>query len=65
MLPDSQLVADGVLRAGPMNKMVAEHMSGQVDHGNRLWLLLNAEVWYRMHIKNMSAEQLTSDRKTA
>ena len=44
-----------------MNALVAEHLSGKADHGNRLWLLLNAEAWYRMHIKNMSAEQLQMD----
>ncbi|HEV7985107.1 MAG TPA: asparagine synthase (glutamine-hydrolyzing) [Steroidobacteraceae bacterium] len=61
MLPSSQLVQDGILRAAPMNALVAEHLSGKADHGNRLWLLLNAEAWYRMHIKNMSAEQLQMD----
>lgn len=61
MLPNSQLVADGILRAKPMNTLVAEHLSGKADHGNRLWLLLNAEVWYRMHIKNTSPTQLNAD----
>jgi asparagine synthase (glutamine-hydrolysing) len=61
VLPRSQLVEDGILRAAPMNTLVSEHLSGQVDHGNRLWLLLNAEVWYRMHIKNISREQLQAD----
>jgi asparagine synthase (glutamine-hydrolysing) len=58
ILPNSQLVQDGVLRVEPMTALVAEHMANKVDHGSRLWLLLNAEVWYRMHIKNMSAEQI-------
>ena len=61
VLPHSRLVDDGILRAGPMNTLVSEHLSGQVDHGNRLWLLLNAEVWYRMHIKNVSRQQLQAD----
>jgi asparagine synthase (glutamine-hydrolysing) len=61
VLPRSQLVDDGILRASPMNALVSEHLSGRADHGNRLWLLLNAEVWYRMHIKNVSRQQLQAD----
>lgn len=61
VLPRSRLVDDGILCAEPMNTLVSEHLSGQVDHGNRLWLLLNAEVWYRMHIKNVSRQQLQAD----
>jgi asparagine synthase (glutamine-hydrolysing) len=61
MLPNSQLVADGIVRAERMNAMVAEHLSGRNDHGNRLWQLLNAEVWYRMQIKGASAEQIGRD----
>jgi hypothetical protein len=37
-----------------MNTLVSEHLSGHVDYGNRLWMLLTAEVWYRMHIKKVS-----------
>jgi asparagine synthase (glutamine-hydrolysing) len=58
VLPRSQLVADGILRAEPMSALVAEHLAGQADHGNRLWLLLNAEVWYLMHIKNVPVADL-------
>jgi asparagine synthase (glutamine-hydrolysing) len=58
VLPRSELVADGVLRAEPMSQLVAAHLAGKADHGNRLWLLLNAELWYRMHIKGSSAAEL-------
>jgi asparagine synthase (glutamine-hydrolysing) len=58
VLPRSELVADGVLRAEPMIRLVAAHLAGKADHGNRLWLLLNAELWYRMHIKGSSALEL-------
>jgi asparagine synthase (glutamine-hydrolysing) len=61
VLPRSQLVEDGILNAAPMNTLVSEHFAGKADHGNRLWLLLNAEVWYRMHIKNASRQQLQID----
>lgn len=61
VLPRSHLVADGFLRAEPMHRLVSQHLSGRADHGNRLWLLLNAEIWYLMHIKGMPAEQLRRD----
>jgi asparagine synthase (glutamine-hydrolysing) len=60
-LPTSQLVADGILRGAPINALLNAHLAGKADHGNRLWLLLNAEVWYRMHIKGARAEELSSD----
>ncbi|MBS0400169.1 MAG: asparagine synthase (glutamine-hydrolyzing) [Proteobacteria bacterium] len=58
ILPRSELVADGVLQSGPMRRLVDEHLGGSADHGNRLWLLLNAEVWYRLQIKGASVADL-------
>jgi hypothetical protein len=46
-----------------MAAMVAEHLTNRADHGNRLWLLLNAEIWYRMQIQGQSAQQLEADLK--
>jgi asparagine synthase (glutamine-hydrolysing) len=61
VLPRSQLVADGILRDEPMRRLVSEHLSGAADHGNRLWLLLNAEVWYQMRIKGVAIDQMRAD----
>jgi asparagine synthase (glutamine-hydrolysing) len=58
VLPRSQLVADDILRDEPMRRLVSEHLAGAADHGNRLWLLLNAEVWYQMRIKGVSIDQM-------
>ncbi len=30
-----------------VERLVAEHLGGQADHGQRLWLLLTLEVWLR------------------
>jgi asparagine synthase (glutamine-hydrolysing) len=57
-LPDSRLVQTGVLRREPLAALVQAHQSGSADHGNRLWLLINAEIWYRMMILGESREQL-------
>jgi asparagine synthase (glutamine-hydrolysing) len=55
-LQDSELVRAGVLSRAAIQALLQEHMSGQVDHGNRLWLLINSEVWYRMMILGESKE---------
>jgi asparagine synthase (glutamine-hydrolysing) len=44
------LVEAGILRAEPIHALVDAHVTGQADHGNRLWLLINAEIWFRMMI---------------
>ena len=55
-LRDSALVEAGVLRQAGIESLLQEHMAGRVDHGNRLWLLINAELWYRMLILGQSRE---------
>jgi asparagine synthase (glutamine-hydrolysing) len=57
-LPDSQLVAAGILRREPITALLGEHLARRADHGNRLWLLINAELWYRMMILGQSRESL-------
>ena len=71
-LGDSRLVAAGILDGGAIRKLVQEQARGTDDHGNRLWLIINAELWYRMLIEGESREdlraQLTttrSERRTA
>ncbi|MEM8949694.1 MAG: asparagine synthase-related protein, partial [Pseudomonadota bacterium] len=60
-LKESSLARDRVLNQAAIDKMRAEHTAGAADHGHRLWLLLNSEVWYRMFIRNESADDLTAE----
>jgi len=60
-LRQSQLVADHVLDRRAIAQLVDEHLSKRVDHGNRLWLLINAEIWYRMAILGQSKEDLRQE----
>lgn len=60
-LPDSRLVESGYLRRQAIQEMLDSHLAGRTDHGNRLWLLLNAEIWYRMKVEGETAAEL-SDR---
>ena len=50
MLQQSALVRDGYLRADRVQGLLDEHLGRKLDHGNRLWLLLSAERWYRQFI---------------
>lgn len=58
LLKDAHLVRDGYLQRQGLNELVDEHLSKRVDHGQRLWQLVNAESWYRMHIESQSRDDL-------
>jgi asparagine synthase (glutamine-hydrolysing) len=60
-LPDSQLVKAGILERAPIDALLQAHLAGRADHGNRLWLLINAELWYRMMIQGGSRESLREE----
>ncbi len=60
-LPQSHLVDAGYLRPEPIREMLETHLSGRTDHGNRLWLLLNAEIWHRMKIEGAGADELRQE----
>jgi asparagine synthase (glutamine-hydrolysing) len=56
-LRDSELVRAGVLARAPIDALLQEHLAGRADHGNRLWLLINSEIWYRMMIMGQPKEE--------
>jgi asparagine synthase (glutamine-hydrolysing) len=50
----------GLLRADVLKRLFAEHRSGQRDHGNRIWRLLNLELWLRVCVDGEPAAGLVS-----
>lgn len=64
-LSDSHLVRDGFYTQVPVRRVLEEHLRGKADHGNRLWLLLNSEVWYRMLLEGASAADMLQRIATA
>jgi asparagine synthase (glutamine-hydrolysing) len=58
-LRDSHLAREGILRQEPINRLLTEHLDGRADNGNRLWLLLNSELWYRMYIEGTSQREMS------
>jgi asparagine synthase (glutamine-hydrolysing) len=61
LLLNSELVRAGYLRGERVKQLVDEHLSRRYDHGNRIWLLLSAEVWYRRYIARRSQADLESE----
>lgn len=57
-LRDSRLAHDRILDGEAMTQLIDEHLAKRADHGNRLWLLINAEIWYRMAILGQSKEDM-------
>jgi asparagine synthase (glutamine-hydrolysing) len=57
-LRDSSLVRDGYLNRSAIEDLLKDHLEHKADHGQRLWLLCDSEIWYRMHIDGMKKEDL-------
>jgi|HigsolmetaAR201D_1030396.scaffolds.fasta_scaffold00448_10 asparagine synthase (glutamine-hydrolysing) len=55
-LRDSHLAAADIVDRAQIKRLIDEHARRRDDHGNRLWLLINAELWYRMMIEGESRE---------
>lgn len=62
-LDDSSLAREGIVRPGGVRRLLGDHLSGQVDHGNRLWLLLNAEIWWRVHLEQAPVDALEEEMR--
>jgi asparagine synthase (glutamine-hydrolysing) len=55
---ESRLAEIGLFRRAEMERLVAEHVSGRVDHNYRLWMLFNLELWYRRFFDNAEIGEL-------
>jgi asparagine synthase (glutamine-hydrolysing) len=42
--------ARGIFRSEAIRNLFAEHRAGHRDHGNRIWRLLNLELWQRVFL---------------
>ena len=60
-LLDSSLVSAGIVRREPIRALLDAQLSGRADHGNRLWLLISAELWHRMAIEGASRDGLRAE----
>jgi asparagine synthase (glutamine-hydrolysing) len=44
-LSAGSLQRGGVFDAGAVTRLVSEHLEGRRDHGTRLWLVLQFQIW--------------------
>ncbi len=56
-LRDSSLAREGILNQSSIDELLLQRRRG-VDHGNRLWLLLNSQAWYAMQIQGQSVQEM-------
>jgi len=47
--------ARGLFDPSTLRRLANEHRSGQASHGDRLWLLLNLEIWHRLFVDGEDA----------
>jgi len=46
------LLSDGLFRRATVERLLAEHDAGRIDHGHRLWCLLVLELWRRAWVES-------------
>src|SRR3546814_4417591 len=49
---NSRFVELGLFEPDYIQRLVAQHISGQTDHSYRLWILINLELWHRLYLEN-------------
>jgi asparagine synthase (glutamine-hydrolysing) len=57
LLLDPRALSWGVFQPEALKRLFAEHRSGQKDHYERIWRLLNLELWRRVFIERDPAYQ--------
>ena len=48
-LGEGGLLRRGLINAGPLRRMIAQHRAGRSGRGFRLWTLMMLELWFRRH----------------
>jgi asparagine synthase (glutamine-hydrolysing) len=51
-------MARGILHPSAVRSLVAAHVSGKENHAQRLWSLINLEIWQRIHLDGEPIEQI-------
>jgi asparagine synthase (glutamine-hydrolysing) len=54
----SRAVRRGLFVPSALRRLAEEHRAGIADHGDRLWLLVNLEIWQRMFLEGEEPGQL-------
>ena len=55
----------GLFDGAYLARLAGEHQAGVWDHGDRLWLLINLEMWQRLYVDGETVAALSGDRERA
>ena len=58
LLLEPRTLERGLFRAPALNRLFDEHTAGHRDHGNRIWRLLNLELWFRVCVEREPIEDI-------
>jgi len=64
MLLEPRTTERGLFKTEAVKRMFAEHRAGHRDHGNRIWRLLNLELWQRVCLDGEQSENVAQPRGT-
>ena len=53
-------IARGLFDPAALRRLVASHTSGEANHSERLWSLINLELWQRLHLDGEPVDDLRS-----
>jgi asparagine synthase (glutamine-hydrolysing) len=56
LLLDPRTLERGIFRAERLRTIISEHLDGTYDHAQRIWTLLQLELWFRTYIDGAPAE---------
>jgi asparagine synthase (glutamine-hydrolysing) len=62
LLLEPRTVDRGLFKSEVVQRLFAEHRAGRRDHGNRIWRLLNLEVWQRVCLDGEAIEEVAHPR---
>lgn len=65
MLLEPRSQSRGMFRSEAIQRLFAEHRTRRRDHGNRIWRLLNLELWQRIFIDGESPASASAYREQA
>ena len=54
LLLEPRSIERGLIKRDTVQKLIAEHRAGRRDNGDRIWRLLNLEIWQRIFIDGES-----------
>lgn len=64
LLGEERTLKRGLFRGEMVKRIFAEHRDGTRDHGNRIWRLLNLELWLRTCVDGESPADFVRSGRT-